>query len=83
MSAVQMMEPRMDVGMDPAGLRSLEESLAAGGAPARPTAEQALEVAEGLLARSTAADRDPPAASPARSCASAPGPRATRWRTPA
>jgi len=51
MSAVQMMEPRMDVGMDPNGLRSLEQSLASGAAPAEPTAEQALTVAEGLLVR--------------------------------
>ena len=51
MSAVQMMEPRMDVGMDPAGCRSLEDSLASGAAPALPTPAQALEVVEGLLAR--------------------------------
>lgn len=51
MSAVEIMEPRMDVGMDASGCRSLEEALAAGAAKANPSAIEVLQLAEGLLVR--------------------------------
>ena len=41
----------MDVGMDPAGCRSLDEALASGIAPEVPTAAQAVEILDGLLVR--------------------------------
>jgi hypothetical protein len=51
MSAVEMMEPRMDVGMDPNGCRSLADALVSGAAPEAPTPVQALEILDGLLVR--------------------------------
>lgn len=55
-----MMEPRMDVGMDPAGCRSLDEALASGAAPEVPTAAQAVEILDGLLVRLVTAQRGAP-----------------------
>lgn len=49
MSAVQVMEPRMDVGMNPASNRSVADALASGAAPPEPTLEQTLQLCEGLL----------------------------------
>lgn len=84
MSAVQMMEPRMDVGMDASGCRSLEQSLASGAAPQLPTVEQTLEVVEGLLVRHALGGCSSGAHFLPRSrSASSPGRRATRWQTPA
>lgn len=52
MSAVQMMEPRMDVGLNPANNRSVQDALAAGAAPPQPSLEETLSLCEGLLVRS-------------------------------
>ena len=57
MSAVEMMEPRMDVGMDPAGCRSLADALASGAAPEEPSAGEAVEILDGLLVRALCAAR--------------------------
>jgi hypothetical protein len=54
MSAVEMMEPRMDVGADPSGVRSLADALASGAAPPEPSAPEAAEILDGLLVRSCA-----------------------------
>jgi len=51
MSAVQMMEPRMDIGVNPANSRSVADALAAGVAPPEPTLEETLALCDGLLVR--------------------------------
>jgi hypothetical protein len=57
MSAVQMMEPRMDVGLNPANNRSVQDALAAGAAPPQPSLEETLSLCEGLLVRACCAGR--------------------------
>jgi hypothetical protein len=57
MSAVQMMEPRMDVGLNPANNRSVQDALAAGAAPPQPSLEETLSLCEGLLVRECCARR--------------------------
>lgn len=86
MSAVQMMEPRMDVGLNPANNRSVEDALAAGAAPPQPTLEETLSLCEGLLVRCVALCLPRASLStsraPARRWVRPPGTRATRWQTP-
>ena len=61
----------MDVGTDPKGCRSLEDTLASGAAPEEPTAAEAVQILNGLLVRGPAPRASCGAAGPARALAAA------------